>query len=102
MDSLAGTSTVTLEADRHLLLPGPGSWLITCRSGLVWISREGCLDDWVLRAGESRRLQGGSILLGALRTSRLQLVTDTPAEVRRLGALRALTGLLARRLLNGR
>src|SRR5690606_31244503 len=57
--------SVTVAADRHLLLSGRASWLITCRSGLVWITREGSLDDWVLRAGESRRLEGGSIVLGA-------------------------------------
>lgn len=93
---------LTVEADRHLLLPGPASWLITCRSGLVWVTREGCLDDWVLRGGESMRLQGRGIILGALRDSELELLPDAPAQVRHVGALRALAGLLARRLINRR
>lgn len=93
---------VTLEADRHLHLSGKASWQITCTSGLVWITREGSLEDWVLRGGETRRFESGAIVLGALRNSDLRLVPDTPAVVRPVGAVRVLAGLLARRLLNHR
>lgn len=98
----ASAMAVTLEADRHLHLSGKASWQITCTSGLVWITREGSLEDWVLRGGETRRFESGAIVLGALRNSDLRLVPDTPAVVRPVGAVRVLAGLLARRLLNHR
>lgn len=90
----------SLEADRHLLLPARPTWKITCHSGLIWITQKGCLDDWVLRSGESTQLHDRSILIGALRRSQLQLIPASPAVVRPGGAFRALAGLLARRLLN--
>jgi hypothetical protein len=48
--------TIDLRRGRVLRLPGGAGQTITARSGAVWITEEGRLDDVVLAAGESARL----------------------------------------------
>src|SRR5690606_14821285 len=87
--------------DRHVMLPARHKWLITCHSGLIWVTQEGCLDDWVLRAGESTQLHDKPVLVGALRPTELQLLPSSPAFATPVAAFGALASLLARRLLKG-
>lgn len=94
------SSFLSLDADQHLLLPARRSWKIICHSGLIWITQQGCLDDWVLRSGESMQLHDNAVLIGAVRRSQLQLIPASSAVVRPVAAFRALLSLLARRLLN--
>lgn len=92
------TSRFVLPEDTHVSLTEDRQWRVVCESGLVWITREDDLKDRVLMAGESADLCGPSIVLGALRESRICLVEMGSGEQRAISSWLARGGLLVRRL----
>ena len=71
-------------ARRELLaLDRARGYLLTCESGELWITRDGSVDDLVLGAGESWRVEGdGEFVVSALRPALLVIVHPPAAAPR--------------------
>lgn len=92
-----------LAADQHVRLTGGTRWRIACVDGLVWITAENQMHDWVLRAGESVEIAGNGILVGTLKPSELLAEPDAYAAspspvITSAPRWRALLELFARRV----
>lgn len=88
-----------IDHRQHFLLPTGTGRQVTCISGLIWITQQGNLQDWLLRPGESAQFTGPPILVGAIDTARLRIAPVNLAGVRRVSTVRAVAALLMRRLL---
>lgn len=54
---------------------------LTCREGLLWLTCEGDAKDYVLRAGDTLRMErSGHVVVQALRPSRFCLRQRTPVH----------------------
>jgi hypothetical protein len=70
----------------------PGA-VIRVEEGAIWLTQECDIADHVLRAGESRRLEGrGTAIVTALKDSSFQIVAPTPAGGTWSALLAALLG----------
>lgn len=94
------TCFVRLDGYQHVRVPGLQTCRVSCRSGLIWITREGDLRDWVLRAGESAEFPGTQLLIGALRPSEVELTAAGLSGAKPVSAWSAFAALFARRLWN--
>ena len=54
---------------------------IVCETGVLWITRSGDLDDYVLMPGERLQInQGGKVIIEAMRESRLRIISPENAN----------------------
>lgn len=89
---------VTLAGEQFVRIPAGQTWTVRCRAGLLWITSEGELHDWVLRPGESLEFSGTALLIGALRDSEMQLA-PAPAAPRPVPLWKSLATMLACRVM---
>ncbi len=62
----------SLAADKTMVLEEARPVLVYCLTGTLWLTRAGQSEDIVLRAGETRKLEGrGRIVISAFEDSRL-------------------------------
>jgi hypothetical protein len=96
---------LSMQETQHLLVTEP-AWLLP-RSGSVWVTREGDLNDYVLEAGQRMALaRGDRVAVGAWDEGQPALWDWTPmraAQRYRLvrGAAAGVFGLVARALRRG-
>ncbi len=67
-----GSTVQSLEAGKTLSISGKGPSSVYCMQGSLWITREGDPMDLIVKAGETRSIDGvGRIVISAFENSRL-------------------------------
>lgn len=83
------TACVPLNERLFLKLKGATGTTISCVSGCLWITRDGCIEDILLTAGKSYRVENSTrVIVTAFGASLVQVSRPVP---RPHPALRALT-----------
>ena len=67
-----GSLVRSLEAGNTLKFEGNETRSVYCLNGALWVTREGLIEDIVVKAGETREIGGrGRIVISAFENSRL-------------------------------
>jgi hypothetical protein len=73
---------ITLAASEPLSIEDAQTTQVRVLEGLVWITEEGSIDDYFVRAGETFVLkQRGKAVLLSDQPSRLELISQSPVSV---------------------